>query len=295
MVLEVNMEELYISRSELSELLGYKNKRYGLSKLHNRYKVELEYKFKIEKGKYLYNKEGITFICKKTSNKMNAYNLLKYIGYNHNQIIIELEDNNGYFDKQLEIEKINTGVKIILSDGTRTIVDKEHKHLFEKYDWFNNGRYVEAKFENKRMYLHRYLMGDKTDSLVDHKDGNGFNNQTSNLREASNIQNRRNSKPHKRNTLGYKGIITKPSGNYTAKITVNSKTITIGTFTNLIASVNAYNFFAKLVYGEFAFLNDIEYMEYEEFIKYSVKRWGDKYEKYNPLEQIQKAMDKPYL
>ena len=51
--------------------------------------------------------------------------------------------------------------------------------------------------------MHCFLMGQKS---IDHKDGNGLNNQRSNLRPATAPQNGANQGKHRNNKSGFKGV-----------------------------------------------------------------------------------------
>jgi hypothetical protein len=89
--------------------------------------------------------------------------------------------------------------------------------------------------------------------LVDHRDGNPLNNSFSNLRAASNGQNRSNSKPTMMRKL--KGVYARSTGNYQALIRFENKTIGLGTFADPMAAARAYDAAAVLLHGKFARTN----------------------------------------
>jgi hypothetical protein len=74
----------------------------------------------------------------------------------------------------------------------------------------------------------------------------------------------------------YKGVqaIKRNGKTYTyhSKINLNNKEISIGCFSNEIAGANAYNYFARLLYGELASLNDVPYMDKKEWRSFEVSR-----------------------
>jgi len=88
---------------------------------------------------------------------------------------------------------------------------------------------------------------------IDHINGDKSDNRIENLREATNGQNRANSKT--KNKSGYKGVTfrqhlkDKP---YIAKINHNKKTIHIGCFKTPEEAFEAYKVYAKKLHGDFA-------------------------------------------
>ena len=70
--------------------------------------------------------------------------------------------------------------------------------------------------------------------IIDHIDGNAFNNKIENLREASSKQNSQNSKLSKSNTLGYKNVSYKKDINkYRVRLVINGKETNFGSFNNI--------------------------------------------------------------
>ena len=104
-----------------------------------------------------------------------------------------------------------------------------------------------------RGYLPRYL---------DHKDGDPLNNKIRNIREATNSQNRMNSKPRKGNngkkkTSQYCGVSFQ-RGKWIAYINKDGVRKNLGNFTNENDAATAYNNAAIILHKEFAKLNIIE-------------------------------------
>lgn len=107
--------------------------------------------------------------------------------------------------------------------------------------------------------MHRLILN-VTDAIVfvDHIDGNGLNNQRSNLRACSNAENLMNRPANKNNTSGFKGVILdKTNGKWIAQIMLKRKHIGLGSYSNKIDAAKAYNDAAKIYFGEFAYLNEI--------------------------------------
>ncbi len=83
--------------------------------------------------------------------------------------------------------------------------------------------------------------------LIDHEDGNPFNNRLSNLRQATNAQNLRNRGRQKNNTTGYKGVSISPWG---YRVQINNRHV--GYFKTLEEAATAYAAEADRLHGEFA-------------------------------------------
>lgn len=105
------------------------------------------------------------------------------------------------------------------------------------------------------LLMHRLLV--PTEKQVDHRDGNGLNNQRNNLRPANDSQNQANRKelrPGK--TSRYRGVRwMKNEGKWLAEITHNYKHKTIGRFIDEDEAARAYDAAAQRAFGDFANLN----------------------------------------
>jgi hypothetical protein len=105
----------------------------------------------------------------------------------------------------------------------------------------------------KTILLHRFILNVDDDVKVDHKDGNGLNNQRDNLRIATQSQNNQNRKiyPHKK----YKGT-HKNWNKWWAVIRINGgDAIYIGSFETEEEAARAYDKAAREHFGEFARCN----------------------------------------
>lgn len=118
--------------------------------------------------------------------------------------------------------------------------------------------YFVIRINNKLYKSHRlawlYAYGEFPDLVIDHINGNGFDNRLQNLRVVTQKQNCENQKLHKNNTSGHPGVDwSKVSNKWRAKITLNYKTIHIGLFENKDQAIDAYKSFAAKVHTHNSF------------------------------------------
>ncbi len=100
--------------------------------------------------------------------------------------------------------------------------------------------------------MHRQLLCAGKGEEVDHIDGNGLNNQRSNLRIATRAQNAHNTRRPKTNTSGHKGVYwSKCAKSWCAMICSNGKRKYLGLFDNVDEAGKAYEMEARLNHGEF--------------------------------------------
>lgn len=104
--------------------------------------------------------------------------------------------------------------------------------------------YLVMMVNKRRYYAHRVawllMTGEQPPKEVDHIDGNGLNNKWDNLRKADRSSNMKNCRKHRNGNPLMMGISKRPeNGKYRARITVNGKTITLGTFSNYVDAVEA--------------------------------------------------------
>lgn len=111
-------------------------------------------------------------------------------------------------------------------------------------------------YTTKTIYMHRVILPPIKGMTIDHIDGNGLNNQRSNLRYATqseNLHNQRRIKPH---SSQYKGVSWyKPYGKWRASIGVDGKVKNLGYFVNEYDAAIAYDRAAIEMFGYFARTN----------------------------------------
>lgn len=108
------------------------------------------------------------------------------------------------------------------------------------------------KYRAHRLAYKMYYGLDPVD-MIDHIDMDRSNNRIANLRDATNVQNLRNTGPRKTNTSGFKGVCWYSGRKrWRARITYNEKNIHLGYYKTKEEAALAYAKAAKEYYGEFA-------------------------------------------
>ena len=155
--------------------------------------------------------------------------------------------------------------RIYLDEGKWTILDQEDYCRYAGFKWCIGG-------EKKRCYavrgtmvdpdnikivrLHRLIMNAPDGVLVDHRNGDSFDNRRDNLRLATRSQNACNARKRKNSSSRFVGIHwDKQTGRWKAQIRAQGKDIWLGRFDNEIDAARAYDAAAKKYHGEFARLN----------------------------------------
>jgi hypothetical protein len=151
--------------------------------------------------------------------------------------------------------------EVLLTNHDTTTVDETELSRVQEHKWFAKQDHKNKKWYVARtvdcVYLHRFIMGAKKGEQVDHRDGNGLNNQKSNLRFCNHAQNQHNQQIKRfKKTSTYKGVHRPIKWNmWVATIQVNNTTKYIGHFQKEIDAARAYDIAALKYYGEFARLN----------------------------------------
>lgn len=144
------------------------------------------------------------------------------------------------------------------------IIDDENYDFIKNHKWhIHSNNYIH---NNKVGYLHRLLVGaKKTLEYVDHINGNKFDNRMSNLRICTPSQSARNvSKTKKKCTSQYKGVDWNIKGMKWRSICGGKY---LGYYDSEIEAAKAYNEAAKILFGEYAKLNQI-INGYEDTVKH---------------------------
>ena len=154
---------------------------------------------------------------------------------------------------------------ILLNTEIVAFVDDEDYDRLSKYNWSisqsesstqirryegtkRDGRWVPMANDVLQLY----------GVLIDHKNLNPFDNQKSNLRQATHSQNMMNRSKFSNTTSKYKGVSWKKSNKkWVAQARYNGIVVYLGSFENELEAARAYNEYAKQYYGEFALLNNL--------------------------------------
>lgn len=147
---------------------------------------------------------------------------------------------------------------IQLKHGT-AIVDEQDFDKIKDYKWSSifcgkaKSPYAVSSHFGKIVYMHRIVMGAKSDQFVDHIDGNGLNNSRENLRFATTSQNNMNQCKRSDNTSGHKGISWCPDREkYQVYINIDRKRKSLGRYKTLEEAIYVRDRAVKAHYGEFA-------------------------------------------
>ena len=105
-----------------------------------------------------------------------------------------------------------------------------------------------------RVALHRYILGlaHNNGLVVDHINGDTFDNRKCNLRICTSAENSKNARTPITNTSGYKGVSYRRHTNrYISRIRVNNEGIYLGSFDTPEEAYVAYCNASKKYHGEF--------------------------------------------
>ena len=154
---------------------------------------------------------------------------------------------------------------IPLTRGMFAMVDDADFEWLNQWRWFawrptdRNTWYAKRSGcidGKKNSALHRVILGEHIPK-IDHRDGNGLNNQRLNLRPCSTKGNSANHQIRVDNSSGFTGVSLYRDGRWMARICVDQKSLFLGYFVNKLDAALAYNVAAVKHFGEFARLNNI--------------------------------------
>lgn len=109
---------------------------------------------------------------------------------------------------------------------------------------------IDGKEKRKTIRMHRLIMAVPKGKIIDHINGNGLDNQKSNLRICSKRQNNQN-RVHSIKSSKYPGVSWYNTINkWVARIRINGKAISLGRFTNEKDAAMAYEKACRTLVGE---------------------------------------------
>ena len=152
--------------------------------------------------------------------------------------------------------------EIILSNGKdKALVDEvDYEHL-TKFKWdlqriyaVRHIRLTNGKWS--RLKMHREILNAPKGVEIDHINGNGLDNRRENLRFCNRAQNTQNQRGRSNTTSKYKGVYWKKDvERWAAQIRKSGKQKHLGYFVDEKDAAQRYDQEARIVFGEFAWLN----------------------------------------
>jgi hypothetical protein len=159
-------------------------------------------------------------------------------------------------------------VKLELECGVSVLVDEQDVGLISSHHWrlSHKKKYRESGATyryllSKQGALHRLIMAPIAGQVVDHINGDIYDNRRSNLRLCTNAENIRNAQKRciKKATSKFKGVGFDSNRNrWRATITVDWKTKHLGYFDSEEDAAKAYDIASEKYHGEFGRKNFLE-------------------------------------
>lgn len=120
----------------------------------------------------------------------------------------------------------------------------------------NSRGYIVVKYRGAYYQAHRIIwliVHGQTPEMIDHVNGNPWDNRLCNLRAATPRENQRNRRRNKTSTSGIKGVRWDPrSKAWVARIRDGQRNLVLGRFKDISSAASAYAMAAKKIFGEFA-------------------------------------------
>lgn len=137
----------------------------------------------------------------------------------------------------------------MVDDQDYEAVSRKHWYKFRVRDKI----YAKEVSADHCLLLHRFLLSPGRRHQVDHRNGDGLDNQRHNIRIATHAQNQRNREIKKNNSSGFNGVSWQRNmGKWSARIYKNGVHYRIGFFTNKEDAVQARLKAERRLFGEFA-------------------------------------------
>jgi hypothetical protein len=137
-------------------------------------------------------------------------------------------------------------------------VSDEDYEFLSLFKWHYNDGYAERKIrvdgKQHHVQMHREIMNAKKGEMVDHRDGDGLNNQRENLRLCTHSSNAMNMKKQPNKSSIYKGVTKRKSSYRTVIWKDNEKVFGVSCMNERWAGM-IYDLNAPALFGEFARLN----------------------------------------
>ncbi len=153
--------------------------------------------------------------------------------------------------------------EIPLTQGKFAIVDDEDFErvnqfkwhaIWDRFNWYACTYKQELNGEKKQTRMHQFLIPGR--GLLDHRNGNGLDNQKHNLRPATNAQNLRSRKKSLGTSSRFKGVC-RVKNKWLSKICFQYHDFFLGYYDREEDAAISYNHAALAFFGEFARLNSV--------------------------------------
>lgn len=135
--------------------------------------------------------------------------------------------------------------------GVIALVDDGDFECVAKHSWTGSDRYPRAKVRGKVVSMHRFILGEQSGMVIDHINGNRFDNRRSNLRFCTRAQNAANTKRRATTKVSpFRGVY--PQGSQWVAMIGRTR---LGVFADATDAARTYDKTAISRYGAFARLN----------------------------------------
>jgi hypothetical protein len=150
--------------------------------------------------------------------------------------------------------------QIQISKGLYTVVDDEDFERLNHFKWYakpnfktvyaeRNIRFLNGEQRQKKMLMHHDILTLPNGMQTDHIDGNGLNNQKSNLRLVTNRENSQNK--HTKKSSRFPGVCWyKDSKKWVSRININGVKKYLGLFVSEEEAAIAYRVAERVLCGE---------------------------------------------
>ena len=170
--------------------------------------------------------------------------------------IFSLWQNN---TKEIQLKQIDVSTDKF--PNTFALVDDiDYKHLI-KWKWHRTPKAIHSYSKKgvvwEHISMHRMIMKPPIEMQVDHINRDTLDNRRCNLRICTHQENLFNQGPY--SNKQYKGVCKRKDYNkWRSRIRINKKLINLGDYNTPIEAAKAYNCAARILFGEFAYQNNLE-------------------------------------